>query len=50
MKAVIDMMKRDFNVDINQIKPENLEDLVEQLGDLTVDVDHETAKVRVFCE
>ena len=40
--------------DMSQIKPENLEDLVEQLNDLTVDVDQKDAyakvKVRVFCE
>ena len=36
--------------DLGQMKPENLEDLVEHLNDLTVDVDQETAKVRVFCE
>jgi hypothetical protein len=37
-----------FNID--QLKPENLEELVDQLNDLTVDVDQEGAKVRVFCE
>lgn len=40
--------------DLTQIKPENLEELVEQLNDLSVDVDqtdHDTkVKVRVFCE
>jgi len=40
--------------DLSQIKPENLEELVEQLNDLTVDVDQKEAnskvKVRVFCE
>ena len=36
--------------DIGQLKPENLEDLIEHLNDLTVDVDQERAKVRVFCE
>lgn len=36
--------------DITQLKPENLEDLIEQLNDLTVDVDQEKTKVRVFCE
>ena len=36
--------------DINQLKPENLEELIEQLGDLTVDVDQEKTKVRIFCE
>jgi hypothetical protein len=41
-------------VDLSQIKPENLEELVEQLSDLSVDVDQKDAttkvKVRVFCE
>jgi len=40
--------------DLRQIKPENLEELVEQLNDLTVDVDQKDAnskvKVRIFCE
>ncbi|HEY1659820.1 MAG TPA: hypothetical protein VGG14_15810 [Candidatus Sulfotelmatobacter sp.] len=40
--------------DLSQIKPENLEEIVEQLNDLSVDVDQrdESAKVRVrvFCE
>jgi hypothetical protein len=37
---------------LSQIKPENLEELIDHLEDLTVDVDakHEGAKVRVFCE
>jgi len=37
-------------LDINQLKPENLEDLIRQRGDLTVDVDNERAKVRVYWE
>jgi hypothetical protein len=38
--------------DLSQIKPENLEELIDQLNDLTVDVDQKRAKVkvRVFCE
>src|SRR5262245_16824269 len=38
---------------LSQIKPENLEELIDHLEDLTVDVDSKngnTAKVRVFCE
>jgi hypothetical protein len=39
---------------LSQIKPENLEELVEQLEDLTIDVasqeKHQDVKVRVFCE
>jgi hypothetical protein len=37
-------------LDISQIKPDNLEMLIEQLGDFNVDVDDGHAKVRVFCE
>jgi len=44
------MAKEGIPFDINQLKPENLEELVEQLNDLTVDVDNERAKVRIFCE
>ena len=36
--------------DINQLKLENLEELVEHLGDLQVDVDEKRTKVRIFCE
>jgi hypothetical protein len=36
--------------DINALRAENLEELIEQLNDLTVDVDKERTKVRVFCE
>ena len=39
-----------IQIDLSQIKPENLEELVEQLGDLTVDVNDKHSKVRVFCE
>lgn len=36
--------------DLHQLKPENLEELVDQLNELTVDVDQEKTKVRIFCE
>jgi len=53
-KANLAMHEKGIPVDLTQIKPENLEDLVEQLSDLTVDVDQKDAenkvKVRVFCE
>ena len=38
---------------LSQIKPENLEELIDHLEDLTVDVDANDegrTKVRVFCE
>ena len=37
--------------DISQVKPENLEELVEHLAELTVDVDSAKGdKVRIYCE
>src|SRR5215467_10155881 len=39
-----------INFDLSHLKPENLEELVNQLSDLTVDVDDRDTKVRVFCE
>jgi hypothetical protein len=44
------LRKEGIPFDINKLTPDNLQDLVEQLRDLTVDVDNERAKVRVFCE
>jgi hypothetical protein len=48
------MQEQGLPIDLSQIKPENLEELVEHLSDLTVDVDQKDAntkvKVRVFCE
>jgi len=39
-----------LQLDLTQIKPENLEELIDHLNDLTVDVDDKDIKVRVFCE
>ncbi|MBZ5551559.1 MAG: hypothetical protein LAO21_02485 [Acidobacteriia bacterium] len=39
-----------MNFDLTQIKPENLEELIDHLNDLTIDVDDKDIKVRVFCE
>jgi hypothetical protein len=44
------MRQHGVNFDLTQIKPENLEEVVNQLNDLTVEVDSADAKVRVFCE
>lgn len=39
-----------MHIDLTSIKPENLEELVESLGDLTMNVDSDNTKVRLFCE
>jgi hypothetical protein len=44
------MAKQGLRFDINQLKPENLEELIEQLADLSVNVDNERANVRIYCE
>jgi SHOCT-like domain len=52
------LRERGIPFDLSQIKPDNLEELVDQLNDLTIDVDvdnknghgQEKVKVRVFCE
>jgi hypothetical protein len=44
------MREKGVVLDLNQIKPENLEELIDQLNDLTVDMDQGSNKVRVFCE
>jgi len=47
-----ELHKQGLALDLSQIKPENLEELIDQLRDLTVDVDQrkDAVKVRVFCE
>jgi hypothetical protein len=53
-RANLAMHEKGIPVDLTQIKPDDLEDLVEHLNDLTVDVNQNDAnakvKVRVFCE
>jgi hypothetical protein len=44
------LSKEGVRFDLNQLKPENLEEMIDQLNDLTVDVDDNKARVRVFCE
>jgi hypothetical protein len=39
-----------LDLDVSKIKPENLEDLVAHLQELSIDVDDGAEKVRVFCE
>jgi hypothetical protein len=45
-----ELSKSGVPVDLTQLKPQHIEDLVEHLDDLTVDVDQPDTKVQVFCE
>jgi polyhydroxyalkanoate synthesis regulator phasin len=51
-ERVNDAMRRKghVNFDLKELRPENLEELIEQLNDLTVDVDQDRTRVRIFCE
>jgi hypothetical protein len=45
------LQEHGIDIDISKLKPEDLEDLVQHLRDLTVDVESTRGeKVRVFCE
>lgn len=37
-------------IDLTELKPQHLEDLIEQLDEVTIDVDDPSGKVQVFCE
>ena len=37
-------------IDLTQLKPQHIEELIEQLDDITIDVDQPDTKVQVFCE
>lgn len=41
---------RGVHVDLAHINPENLEEIIEQLDDTTIDVNEKDVKVRLFCE
>jgi Asp-tRNA(Asn)/Glu-tRNA(Gln) amidotransferase B subunit len=45
-----ELSKSGVPIDLTQLKPEQLEELVEHLEEMTVEVDQPDTKVRVFCE
>ena len=46
------LAKEGIPFNVSQLKPENIDELIEQLRDLTVDIDQQkdNLKVRIFCE
>ncbi len=44
------LSKNGVPIDITQLKPEDLDELVAHLADLTVDVEEKATKVRIFAE
>ena len=49
-KANEAMREKGIDLDLNKIKPDDLEQLIDALGDLEVDVQDGKAKVRVYME
>jgi len=49
-KANAELNKSGVPFDLSQLKPEQLEALVDHLDEMTVEVDQSDAKVRIFCE
>ena len=49
-RANAELSKSGVPLDLTQLKPEQLEALVEHLDEMTVEVDAPDAKVHVFCE
>ena len=45
-----ELRKSGVPFDLSQLKPEQLETLIDHLDDMTVEVDQADSKVRVFCE
>jgi hypothetical protein len=49
-RANTELSKSGVPFDLTQLKPEQLEALVDHLDEMTLEVDQPDAKVRVFCE
>ena len=49
-KINAELDKSGIPIDLTQLKPQHIEDLIEHLDELTVDVEDPGSKVQVFCE
>ncbi|MFK3984363.1 SHOCT-like domain-containing protein [Micromonospora sp. NPDC050397] len=49
-KVNAELSKSGVPIDLTELKPQHIEDLIEHLDDVTVDVDDPGTKVQVFCE
>jgi hypothetical protein len=50
LKVNAELEKSGVPIDLTQLKPQQLEDLIDQLDEVIVDVDDPGSTVRVFCE
>ena len=49
-KVNAELSKSGVPIDLTELKPQHIEELIDQLDDLTVDVDDTESSVQVFCE
>jgi hypothetical protein len=49
-KINAELNKSGVPIDLTQLKPQDIEELIDQLDDVTLDVDDPDTKVQVFCE
>lgn len=49
-KVSVALNEKGIDLDINKLKPEDFDELLLQLQDLSIDVDSKKDKVRIFCE
>ncbi|MEU8260386.1 hypothetical protein AB0C02_07170 [Micromonospora sp. NPDC048999] len=49
-QANAELAKSGVPIDLTQLKPEHIEELIDHLTEMTVDVDQPDAKVQVFCD
>ncbi|GAB4048728.1 SHOCT-like domain-containing protein [Catellatospora paridis] len=49
-RANAELHRSGVDIDLTQLKPQHIEELIEHLDELTVDIDSADAKVQIFCE
>jgi hypothetical protein len=49
-KVNTELDKRGVPIDLTELKPQHIEELIDQLDEVTIDVDDPHSKVQVFCE
>jgi hypothetical protein len=49
-RANLELGKAGVPMDLTQLKPQDIEELIEQLDDVTVDILEPGSKVQIFCE
>jgi hypothetical protein len=50
IKINAELAKSGVPIDLTELKPQHIEELIDQLDEITLDVDEPDSKVQVFCE